>query len=323
MIHPSEFGALRAFAAVAAQRSFSRAAERLGVSSSALSQLIRGLEERLGIRLLHRTTRSVSLTEAGETLLAEIRPAIDSLTGALEQARDAARRPAGTVRLHCFHAAADSFVVPILPRLARDFPDITLDLTIDDTVLDIVGSGYDAAIRIGEVIERDMVALRLGGDIRQLAVAAPAYLAEHGIPQTPKDLLEHRCIRWRWPGQANPYAWEFFEEDRWFSVAVEGPLITSSRAVMMDAALAGVGIAFLKEESVVGAFARGALIPLLENWSVPFPGNYLCYPQQRQMAPALRAVIDTIRSHTARSDRGAGEAPNRPISDDSAQRGSA
>ena len=296
MIHPSEFGALRAFAAVAEQRSFSRAAEQLGVSSSALSQLIRGLEARLGIRLLHRTTRSVSLTEAGAALLAEVAPAIDSLAGALEQARSAARQPTGTVRLHCFHAAADRFVVPILPKLARDFPDITLDLTIDDTVVDLVGSGYDAGIRIGELIERDMVALRLGGDIRQLAVAAPAYLAEHGVPQTPKDLLQHRCIRWRWPGQPGPYAWEFFEKGHWFSVAVEGPLITSSRAVMVDAALAGVGIAFLKEESVVDAFARGELVPLLTDWSVPFPGYYLCYPQQRQMAPALRAVIDTIRA---------------------------
>lgn len=296
MIHPSEFGALRAFAAVAEQRSFSRAAEQLGVSSSALSQLIRGLEERLGIRLLHRTTRSVSLTEAGAALLAEVAPAIDSLAGALDQARSAARKPTGTVRLHCFHAAADRFVVPILPKLARDFPDITLDLTIDDTVVDLVGSGYDAGIRIGELIERDMVAVRLGGDIRQLAVAAPAYLAEHGVPQTPKDLLQHRCIRWRWPGQAGPYAWEFFEKGHWFSVSVDGPLITSSRAVMVDAALAGVGIAFLKEESVVDAFARGALVPLLTDWSVPFPGYYLCYPQQRQMAPALRVVIDTIRA---------------------------
>lgn len=296
MIHPSEFGALRAFAAVAEQRSFSRAAEQLGVSSSALSQLIRGLEERLGIRLLHRTTRSVSLTEAGAALLAKVAPAIDSLAGALDQARSAARQPTGTVRLHCFHAAADRFVVPILPKLARAFPDITLDLTIDDTVVDLVGSGNDAGIRIGELIERDMVALRLGGDIRQLAVGAPAYLAEHGVPQTPKDLLQHRCIRWRWPGQPGPYAWEFFEKGHWFSVSVDGPLITSSRAVMVEAALAGVGIAFLKEESVVDAFARGALVPLLTDWSVPFPGYYLCYPQQRQMAPALRVVIDTIRA---------------------------
>ncbi len=188
MIHPSEFGALRAFAAVAEQQSFSRAAEQLGVSSSALSQLIRGLEERLGIRLLHRTTRSVSLTEAGAALLGDIAPAIDSLTGALEQARTAAKLPAGTVRLHCFHAAADRFVVPILPRLLRAFPDITLDLTIDDTVVDIVGSGYDAAIRIGEVIERDMVALRLGEDIRQLLSPRP-----HTWPSTAFRKRQRTC----------------------------------------------------------------------------------------------------------------------------------
>ncbi|TGX53531.1 LysR family transcriptional regulator [Sphingomonas gei] len=294
MIHPSEFGALRAFAAVAEQRSFSRAAQQLGVSASALSQIVRGLEERLSIRLLNRTTRSVSLTEAGSVLLAEITPAIASLSGALDHARNAGNRPAGTVRLHCFHAAADSFVVPVLPALARDYPEILLDLTLDDTVVDIVAGGYDAGIRIGEVIERDMVAIRLGGEIRQLAVASPAYLAEHGTPGIPKDLLDHRCIRWRWPGHESTYAWEFFEDGHWFSVGVDGPLITSSRAVMLEAALAGVGIAFLKEESVAGAFADGRLIPLLAEWSVPFPGYYLCYPQQRQMAPALRAVVDAI-----------------------------
>jgi DNA-binding transcriptional LysR family regulator len=306
MIHPSEFGALRAFAAVAEQRSFSRAAQQLGVSASALSQIIRGLEERLGIRLLNRTTRSVSPTEAGNALLAEVAPAIAALSGALDHARNTGRRPAGTVRLHCFHAAADSFVVPVLPGLARDYPEITLDLTIDDTVVDIVAGGYDAGIRIGEVIERDMVATRLGGEIRQLAVASPAYLAEHGAPMTPKDLLDHRCIRWRWPGRESTYAWEFFGAGHWFSVAVDGPLITSSRAVMLDAALAGVGIAFLKEESMAEAIANGRLVPLLTDWSVPFPGYYLCYPQQRQMAPALRAVVDAIVSSGAAIATGPG-----------------
>ncbi|WP_176599332.1 MULTISPECIES: LysR family transcriptional regulator [Sphingobium] len=294
MIHPSEFGALRAFATVAGQRSFTRAAESLGVSASALSQMVRGLEERLGIRLLHRTTRSVSPTEAGSALLAEAAPALASLSDAFEQARHAGRRPAGTVRLHCFHAAAEMFVAPILPGFTRAYPDVLLDLTIDDTVIDIVANGYDAGIHIGEVVARDMVALRLGGDIRQLAVAAPGYLAEHGTPQNPRDLLNHRCIRWRWPGRETPYAWEFFEDGRWFSVAVEGPLITSSRAFTLEAALSGVGIAFLKEEAVAGAIAEGRLVPLLERWSAPFPGFYLCYPRQRQMAPALRVLLDAI-----------------------------
>lgn len=294
MIHPSEFGALRSFAAVAEQRSFTRAGQALGVSPSALSQMVRGLEERLGVRLLSRTTRSVSPTEAGTALLAEVAPALASLSGAFDHARRAGGRPAGTVRLHCFHAAAEMFVAPILPSFTRAYPEIVLDVTIDDTVVDIVANGYDAAIRIGEVIERDMVAVRLGGDIRQLAVASPDYLARHGTPQTPKDLLDHRCIRWRWPGQDAPYAWEFFDDDRWFSVTVDGPLIASSRGFTREAALAGIGIAFLKEASVADAIDDGRLVPLLDRWSAPFPGFYLCYPQQRQMAPALRVALDAI-----------------------------
>jgi DNA-binding transcriptional LysR family regulator len=294
MIHPSEFGALRGFAAVAEQRSFTRAAQALGVSPSALSQMVRGLEERLNLRLLNRTTRSVSPTEAGAALLAEVAPALASLSGAFDQARRAAGRPAGTVRLHCFHAAAELFVSPILPAFACAHPDVLLDLTVDDTVVDIVAEGYDAGIRIGEVVALDMVALRLGGDIRQVAVAAPAYLARHGAPLTPRDLLQHRCIRWRWPGQAAPYAWEFCEDGRWFAVAVDGPLIVNSRAFTLDAALAGVGIAFLKEASAAEAIAAGRLVPLLERWSAPFPGFYLCYPRQRQMSQPLRVLIDAI-----------------------------
>ncbi len=294
MIHPSEFGALRGFAAVAEQRSFTRAGQALGVSPSALSQMVRGLEGRLGVRLLNRTTRSVSPTEAGTALLADVAPALASLSDALDHARRASNLPAGTVRLHCFHAAAEMFVAPILPAFMRAYPDILLDLTIDDTVVDIVANGYDAAIRIGEVIERDLVAVRLGSDIRQIAVASPDYLAEHGVPQTPRELLDHRCIRWRWPGQETPYAWEFFEDGRWFSVAVDGPLIASSRAFTLDAALTGLGIAFLKEAAVMDAIGDGRLVPLLDRWSVPFPGFYLCYPRQRQMAPALRVLLDAI-----------------------------
>ncbi len=297
MIHPSEFGALRGFVVVAEQRSFTRAAEILGVSVSALSQMVRGLEERLSVRLLNRTTRSVSPTEAGIALLAEVAPALLSLSGAFDHARRAGGRPAGTVKLHCFHAAAEMFVMPILPRFTEAYPDIILDLTIEDVVTDIVADGYDAAIRIGEVIERDMVGVPLGGEIRQIAVASPEYIAKFGAPQVPNDLLSHQCIRWRWPAQDRAYAWEFFEEDRWFSVAVDGPLITSSRSFTLGAALAGIGIAFLKEEAVADAIAEGRLVPLLQNWSAPFPGFYLFHPQMRHMAPSLRAFVDAIKSH--------------------------
>lgn len=294
MIHPSDFGAIRAFATVTEQRSFTRAAQLLGVSSSALSQTVRSLEERLGVRLLNRTTRSVSPTEAGTALLAQVAPALASLSDALDHARHASERPSGTVRLHCFHAAAEMFVAPILPAFTQDYPDIVVDLTIDDTVTDIVAGGYDAAIRVGELIERDMVAIKLGGDIRQLAVASPEYIAAHGTPTAPRDLINHRCIRWRWPGHEKPYAWEFFENGQWFSVAVDGPLISSSRAFTLQAALAGIGIAFLKEEAVTEGISSGKLVALLEHWSAPFPGFYLYYPQQRQMAPALRALLDAV-----------------------------
>jgi DNA-binding transcriptional LysR family regulator len=295
MIHPSEFGALRAFTAVAEHLSFSRAAEELGVSSSALSQTIRGLEERLGMRLLNRTTRSVSLTDAGAALLDDIGPALTSLTDAFDTALRAGGEPSGPLRLHCFQAAAELFISPILHDFTRTYPKIVLDLTIDDTVLDLVAGGFDAAIRIGEVIERDMVTVPLGGEIRQFAVATPAYLAEHGAPATPKDLLDHRCIRWRWPGRSNPYAWEFCEDGRWFAVAVDGPVIASSRAFTLDAALAGVGIALLKEGAVAPYLADGRLVALLEPWSAPFPGFYLCYPQQRHMSPALSALVGALR----------------------------
>lgn len=296
MIHPSDYGSLRAFAVVAEHLSFSRAAEEMGVSPSALSQTIRGLEDRLGQRLLNRTTRSVSLTEAGTELLGEIGPALDTLKDAFTMARRAPGEPSGTLRLHCFHAAAELFIGPILPVFTRTYPKILLDLTIDDTVVDLVAEGFDAAIRIGEVIDRDMTAIPLSGEIRQIAVASPTYLAEHGTPATPKDLLNHRCIQWRWPGHNQPYAWEFYEGDRWFTVAVDGPVISSSRAFTLDAALAGVGIAFLKEGSVAPYIEDGRLVALLEPWSAPFPGFYLCYSRQRHVAPALAALIKALQA---------------------------
>lgn len=296
MLHPSDYGVLRAFAAVADQRSFSRAAELLGVSPSALSQAIRGLEERVGTRLLHRTTRNVAPTEAGERLLAGVRPALEGLATAFDGARRDGASPAGTVRIHCFHAAAEQFVCPILAKLTRDYPRIVLDITVDDTVVDLVEGGFDAAIRLGEVIEHDMVVLPLGGEIRQVAIAAPAYLARHGTPEEPHDLLGHQCIRWRWPGQKQPYDWEFSEDGRWFAVAVEGPLIANDRSFVLQAALDGIGVAFLKEASVAQFVADGQLVMLLDRWSAPFPGFHLCYPRQRISSRAVQAVVDAITS---------------------------
>ncbi|MGQ9367747.1 LysR family transcriptional regulator [Azospirillum sp. ST 5-10] len=287
---------LRAFIAVAEQGSFSRAAEQLGLSPSSLSQIIRGLEERLGVRLLRRTTRSVGLTDAGERLLLRIRPALAELDAALADVGHFRDRPAGVVRVRCLRLAFRHHVAPILPAFHEAYPAVTLDILVDDAVVDLVATGFDVGFTLGEVIEKDMIGVRLGDDLRQIAVASPAYVAAHGRPRTPKDLQAHNCLRWRWPGRTTPYAWEFFRDGSWLEVAVDGPLIFSEQRMAIDAAVAGLGIAFWVEQEVRPLIEAGALVPLLEDWSSPFPGLFLCYPRQRQMAPALRAFIDVVKA---------------------------
>jgi len=294
-----DFAQLRAFLAVAGSLSFSRAADALGVSPSALSQMVRAFEQSVGIRLLNRTTRSVALTDAGETLYRRLAPAVADLGAALQDISHYRERPAGIVRVHSFRSAATLYLDPILAGFAAAYPEVTLDITLDDSVAEIVAGGYDAALRIGEVIERDMIAVRLGPDIRQIAVAAPSYVDRSGLPATPRDLIEHRCIRWRWPGRSGTYHWEFWEKGAWFEVAVDGPLIVNDKETALRAALDGVGIAFLSDWRVAEAISQGFLVPMLEEWSAPFPGHHLCYTRQRQMAPALRAFINHVREHSA------------------------
>jgi DNA-binding transcriptional LysR family regulator len=299
LLSTTDFGQLRAFVAVAEALNFTRAAEKLGVSSSALSQLVRALEERVGVRLLHRNTRSVSLTEAGDRLLQRVKPAVEELGAAMGQTSHLREQPVGLVRIHCFRTAADLYVRPILRSFHEMYPDVVLDITVDDEVVDVVEGRFDAAIRIGEVIEKDMVAVRLGPDLRQVAVASPDYLARRGSPQHPRDLLSHQCIGWRWPGHERPYKWEFLENGQWFEVAVEGPIIANSKEFCLQAALDGVGIAFPTDQLSAPHIAAGRLVPLLERWSAPFPGFHLCFPAQRQMAPPLRAFIDAVGSKAA------------------------
>ena len=299
MLSGGDFAHLRAFVAVGQALSFTRAAEALGVTPSALSQIVRTFEDRIGVRLLNRTTRSVSLTEAGENLLRRVAPAVAELSQAVGQARLYQERPSGTVRVHAFRSAAELYIQPILPAFRRAFPKVVLDITIDDEVVDTVAAGFDAAIRIGEVIERDMIAVPLGAPLRQVPVAAPSYIAERGVPAHPRDLLAHDCIRWRWPGRTQPYRWEFFEDGDWFEVEVDGPLIVNSKEMALQAALDGVGIAFPVEWTARQAIAEGRLVAMLEAWCEPFPGHHLCFPQQRQMSPALRAFIDTVRDGAA------------------------
>ena len=245
VLAPADFTALRAFLAVAEALSFSRAAETLGVSPSSLSQMVRGLEDRLGTRLLNRTTRSVSLTEEGRRLMGRIAPGVAEMTDAFAAVRRSAGRPAGRVRIHAFRLGAELFLAPILATFSRQFPDVVLDVSLDDQVVDLVAAGFDLGVRLGEVIQRDMAAIRLGPDMRQVAVASPAYLAEFGRPAEPRDLLQHRCIRWRWPGQVAPYKWKFHDGTQPFEISVDGPLIVDSFMLAERAALDGVGIAFL------------------------------------------------------------------------------
>ena len=296
LLNSQDYNQLRAFIVVAEQLSFSRAADQLGVSPSALSQMVGNLEDQLGMRLLHRTTRNVSLTEVGETLFQRARIAAVDMGGAVSQVKQARENPIGTVRVHTFRSAARNYIDPILEEFTRQYPKIVLDITLDDEVVDIVAARYDVALRIGEVIEKDMVAVRLGPELRQIAVATPDYLQRHGQPTHPRDLVNHRCIRWRWPGRLRPYAWEFFENDAWFSVTVSGPLIFSDKESALTATLKGIGIGFPIEDTVIEHLNNGRLVPLLEAWSAPFPGLFICYPKQRQMAPALRAFIDALRA---------------------------
>lgn len=293
---PADLAYLRAFLVVAERLSFSQAAEALGVKPSALSHTIRVLEERLGVRLFNRTTRSVALTPAGHALADRLRPAMDAIGGALSDARRLGDRPSGTVRLVAARVAARLHIAPALARFVAANPDVVLDLTVTDAIGDFVAQGFDAALRPGEVVDQDMISVRIGPDHRQIAVASAAYLAVNGRPETPRDLSGHGCIRWRWEGRETPYAWEFNRDGDWFQVAVGGPVIVDDRSVAIDAAVAGVGIAFATEREVAEHIAGGRLEPLLVDWTDSFPGFHLCYPRQRRMMPALRALIDALRT---------------------------
>jgi DNA-binding transcriptional LysR family regulator len=289
-----EFAELRAFVAVVEQGNFARAAAELRISPSTLSQTIRELEERLGVRLLNRTTRSVSITEAGNRLLSRFKPAMEEMQAAVADARNLRDSPAGTVRLQASRSASAVLVEPQLGRFFETYPDIILDLTIDDAITNIVAAGFDVGIRIGELLEEDMVAVKIGEEIRQIAVASPEYIALHGAPRVPADLHAHRCINWRWPGNGI-YNWEFAENGRWFSVAVNGPLIVSHRDAAMSAAVQGVGIAFWGEYALRPYIEAGELVPLLEEFSPTFPGWHLCYPKQRHTPAPVRAFVDFFR----------------------------
>ncbi|WP_110597624.1 LysR family transcriptional regulator [Salinicola lusitanus] len=291
----NEFAELQAFLAVAEQGSFVRAAEALQVSPSALSQTIKGLEARLDVRLFHRTTRRVGVSQAGERLLARLKPAVEEVEAAVADAAELGERPQGRLRLHAFRVGYQLYLAPLLTRFAEAYPDIELDLTLDDQPVDMIEAGFDGAIRLGELLEQDMIAMPLGATLRHCVVASPAYVKRHGKPATPSDLHRHRCINWRWPGQMHPYQWEFHRDGGWFRVAVHGPLIVNDLRAMLEAAVNGVGIAFTVDAWAAPLIREGRLVTMLDDWCAPFDGFYFCYPRQRHHLAAMRVFIDFLK----------------------------
>ncbi|QNQ09817.1 LysR family transcriptional regulator [Sphingomonas alpina] len=290
-----DLGDLVAFLAVADERSFTRAAAKLGVSQSALSHTLRRLEARLGFRLLTRTTRSVAPTEGGERLIETLRPAIDDIDAklaALGQLRD---KPAGTLRITAAEHAARSILWPAIERLLPGYPDLTIEIHVDASLADIVSDRFDAGVRLGERLDKDMIAVPIGPELRMAAVAAPAYLARHPAPRTPQDLSHHRCINLRMQSAGGLYAWELERDGREVRVRVEGQLIFNSSMMIQAAAIAGFGIAFVPEDQVVAPLAAGTLVRVLEEWCEPFPGYYLYYPSRRQMSPGLALLVEALR----------------------------
>jgi DNA-binding transcriptional LysR family regulator len=284
------------FVAVAESKGFRSAGDQLGVSGSAISQALRRLEERLGVALVQRTTRSVHLTEAGERLYAAARPALDDLRAAVEAIGELSIEPRGTLRLHMAGPAESYLTGPLLAGFLAAHAQIQLDLFMSDDPLDIVAEGYDAGIRLGEVIDRDMIAVPVSGDLRLIVVGAPSYFAKHPKPKHPRDLVNHLCINWHPTAKAASYRWEFTEKGRDFSVDVRARVLTNDPALNIRLAHAGAGLSLAADDRVREEVKRGELVAVLEEFSTPFPGFYLYYPQRRHASPALRALVEYLRA---------------------------
>jgi DNA-binding transcriptional LysR family regulator len=286
---------LTAFLAVAREKSFTRAAAQLGVSQSALSQTIRGLETRLGLRLLSRTTRSVTLTDAGERLFRTVSPRFEEINAELTSLSELRDKPAGTIRLTATEHAARAVLWPALERLLPDYPDIKVEIGIGYGLSDIVAERFDAGVRPGGLVEKDMIAVPVGPDMRMAVVGAPAYFEKRPQPRAPQDLTSHSCINLRLPTHGGFYAWEFEKGGREINVRVEGQLAFNTASLILDAALAGFGLAYLTEGQVQPYLASGPLVRVLANWCAPFPGYHLYYPSRRQPTPAFTLLVDALR----------------------------
>jgi DNA-binding transcriptional LysR family regulator len=291
---------IAAFLAVARERSFTRAAARLNVSSSALSHTVRRLEERLGVRLLTRTTRSVSTTDAGDALLHSAGPLIAGLDDAVEQLGAYRDQPAGLLRITTGDHASEELILPTVTRLLARYPALKVEISVDLGFVDIVAERFDAGVRLGETIAQDMIAVRIGPDMTMAAVASPSYFEAAGRPKTPHDLAAHNCINLRFPTHGGLYAWEFEKKGRPLNVRVDGQLTVNNIGLARDAAIAGRGIAYLPEQYVAAMLAHGTLTRVLADWCPPFPGYHLYYPSRRQQSPAMAELIAELRYPSSR-----------------------
>jgi DNA-binding transcriptional LysR family regulator len=286
---------LLAFLAVARERSFTRAAAKLGVSQSALSHTIRGLEARLGLRLLTRTTRSVAPTEAGERLVRNVGPRFEEIETELDALSELRDKPAGTIRITTGEHAADTILWPALAKLLPKFPDIKVELNVELALTDIVTERYDAGVRFGEQVGKDMIAVRIAPDMRMVVVGSPSYFAKRPVPKHPQDLVGHNCINIRLPTYGGLYVWEFEKDGRELKVRVEGQLVLNRLTQIVTATLAGIGLGFLPEDLAAAHVAKGRLRLVLADWCAPFPGYHLYYPSRRQSSPAFALLVDALR----------------------------
>ncbi|MGO4563726.1 LysR substrate-binding domain-containing protein [Rhizobium sp. 2YAF20] len=286
---------LAAFIAVARQQSFTKAAAKLGVSQSALSHTITGLEKRLGVRLLTRNTRSVSTTQAGERLLQNVGPHMDEIESELVALSEFRDKPAGAIRITAAEHPANGVIWPALAKLLPDYPDIYVEIIVDYGLTDIVAERYDAGVRLGEQVAKDMIAVRIGPDMRMAAVGSPAYFARHPKPVAPHDLTVHSCINMRLPTHGGIYAWEFEKDGHELRVRVEGQLAFNNIALRLNAALEGLGLAYLPEDVVGDDLRSGRLVRVLEDWCPPFPGYHLYYPSRRQASAAFAVLVNALR----------------------------
>lgn len=299
-----ELGDLAILLAVAEERSFTRAAVRLGTSQSAVSQAVRRLEAHLGVTLLARTTRSVNPTQAGEQLLATLRPALGDIRTQLADLSRLRERPAGLVRITTSRHAAETLLWPVVDKVLAQHPEIEVELSIDGALTNIVEDRFDAGVRLGESLEKDMIAVRIGPDLRMAVVGSPVYFASHPAPITPRDLIGHRCINLRMATRGNLYAWEFEQGDQSLNVRVDGPVIVNDATFALRAAIGGHGLAFtIEDEAMLGHIAAGRLVRVLEDWCPPFAGHHLYYPDRRNLSPAFRVVLDALKREAARNGR--------------------